>query len=149
MRKLFLSVLGCFLSFSASRLHAECRELGTLEVEVEGMAAPRGLLFVALDKRAADFDQGALSEARYHGKFVAVTAQKMVLRFEDLPFGVYAVKAFHDDNKNLDLDKNLLGVPTENYGFSNKARGTFGPPTFKDASFELREAHKAIQIQLK
>ena len=40
-------------------------------------------------------------------------------------------------NYNNEMDKNLLGVPKEQYGFSNDAKGSFGPPSFKDASFTV------------
>jgi len=36
---------------------------------------------------------------------------------------------------NGKLDANLLGIPTEGYGFSNDARALFGPPSFAAASF--------------
>ena len=41
--------------------------------------------------------------------------------FEDIPPGTYALAVVHDENMNGKLDTNLLGVPTEGYGFSNGA----------------------------
>lgn len=54
-----------------------------------------------------------------------------------LPKGKYAVSAFHDENNNNKLDKNLVGMPTEKYGFSNNVRGKFGPPSLTSQLFEL------------
>jgi uncharacterized protein (DUF2141 family) len=51
--------------------------------------------------------------------------------------GRYAVAGFHDENGNGKLDTNLLGIPTEGYGFSRDARGTLGPPSFGAAAFDL------------
>ena len=49
---------------------------------------------------------------------------------------------------NKKLDKNFLGIPKEQYGFSNNAMGTLSAPTFKQAKFNL--AGKTIQnIKLK
>jgi uncharacterized protein (DUF2141 family) len=62
--------------------------------------------------------------------------------------GKYAISSFYDANNNTKLDKNFLGAPTEKYGFSNNARGTFGPPDFKDQLVEVNETIK-IDIQLK
>lgn len=56
---------------------------------------------------------------------------------DDLPPGTYAIKAFHDANGNGELDTNLIGIPTEPYGFSNGQAGRFGPPSFEAASFSL------------
>jgi uncharacterized protein (DUF2141 family) len=57
--------------------------------------------------------------------------------FHDLPPGTYAVSTFHDENGNGKLDRNLFGVPTEGYAFSNDAQGVAGPPKFAQASFNL------------
>jgi len=66
----------------------------------------------------------------------------------NLPKGKYAVSAFHDANSNEKLDKNMVGFPTEKYGFSNDARGTFGPPELSDQLFTL-DTSKKITITLK
>jgi uncharacterized protein (DUF2141 family) len=50
-----------------------------------------------------------------------------------MPFAV-----FHDSNRNGVLDKNIMGLPKEEYGFSNNARGKTGPPDYGSMSFDLR-----------
>ena len=55
----------------------------------------------------------------------------------DLPNGTYAIGIFVDTNYNNKMDRNFFGVPKEQYGFSNDAKGSFGPPSFKDASFTV------------
>ena len=42
--------------------------------------------------------------------------------------------AFHDENGNGELDRNVLGIPTEGHAFSNDATGRMGPPAFADAA---------------
>ncbi len=82
--------------------------------------------------------------------------KKEVLRIEalnqsisiQLPKGRYAISAFHDLNSNNKLDKNMVGLPTEKYGFSNNARGTFGPPSLSDQLFGLND-HLTTSITLK
>ncbi len=66
-----------------------------------------------------------------------------------LPPGHYAVSAFHDENGNGKLDTNLLGVPTEGYGFSNDARGRFGPPAFDAAAMTLDGTGWTITVTLR
>ena len=41
----------------------------------------------------------------------------------------------------------MFGIPSEDYGFSNNAKGTFGPPKYDDAKFNLIE-NKVIKINL-
>lgn len=55
----------------------------------------------------------------------------------ELPNGTYAIGIFVDANYNNEMDRNLFGIPKEQYGFSNDAKGSFGPPLFKDASFTV------------
>ena len=57
--------------------------------------------------------------------------------FTGLPPGRYALSAFQDVNGNGELDENLLGVPTEPYGFSGNVRGKLAPPSFDDAAITL------------
>ena len=55
----------------------------------------------------------------------------------ELPDGKYAIGIFVDANYNNKMDRNFFGIPKEQYGFSNDAKGSFGPPSFKDASFNV------------
>ena len=51
--------------------------------------------------------------------------------------------------KTTVLDKDFLGMPTEQYGFSNNARGRFGPPPFARAAFTLNAPQMTVAIELK
>ena len=66
----------------------------------------------------------------------------------NLPEGTYAIALFVDANENLKIDKNFLGIPKEQYGFSNNAMGTLSGPSFEQAKFQVKGS--AIQnIKLK
>jgi uncharacterized protein (DUF2141 family) len=71
------------------------------------------------------------------------------LIFPSLPPGDYAATAYHDLNGDQKLTTNLMKLPTEPYGFSNNARSSFGPPSFKDAAITLGEENLTIEIQMK
>jgi uncharacterized protein (DUF2141 family) len=68
--------------------------------------------------------------------------------FEAIPPGTYALAVIHDENSNGKLDTNLLGIPTEGYGFSNNARALFGTPSFSDASFSYNGQSLDMTITL-
>ena len=53
-----------------------------------------------------------------------------------------------DENNNGKLDKNLVGIPLEPYGFSNNARGFLGPPSFGDARFQVSGPNTRIEVRL-
>ena len=56
--------------------------------------------------------------------------------FTDIPTGKYAMVVIHDANMNGELDTNLLGVPEEGFGFSNKAKTLLSAPSFSASSFQ-------------
>ena len=65
----------------------------------------------------------------------------------ELPPGTYAIGIFHDVNLNNKMDNNFLGIPVEQFGFSNNARALFGPPDFEDAAFVLKgSASQSIDL---
>ena len=68
---------------------------------------------------------------------------------ESLPFGDYAIAVYHDKNTNGKIDTNLLGIPKENYGFSNNARGRFGPASWEDSKFRIEERIFTTEIKIK
>ncbi len=55
----------------------------------------------------------------------------------DLPPGTYAASALHDENRNGQIDKNFLGVPTEGYGVTNNPKPKRRAATFGEATFTL------------
>jgi uncharacterized protein (DUF2141 family) len=58
--------------------------------------------------------------------------------------GKYAVRYYHDENINGQMETNHRGKPTEGYGFSNNVIGKFGPPPFEKWLFELDGDKKII-----
>jgi uncharacterized protein (DUF2141 family) len=68
---------------------------------------------------------------------------------ENVPYGEYAVAAFQDRNGNGELDRGFLGAPKEPYGFSNDARGAFGPASWTEARVRLAEPSIAVTFELK
>ncbi len=71
------------------------------------------------------------------------------IAIKSLPAGRYAVAAFEDRNGNGKLDKSLLGIPQEPYGFSRDATGTLGPPGFDQAAVECGKDPVAVTITLR
>lgn len=65
---------------------------------------------------------------------------------ENLKPGKYAIRYYHDENLNGKMETNLVGKPTEGYGFSNNVTGKFGPPPFEKWIFEIN-ADKKIMLK--
>ena len=117
-----------------------------LVVRIEGVRSADGNIRVAVHRRAAGVDfpdsAGAVKAA------MRPAAETGDLVFAGLPPGDYAIAAFHDEDRDGDLNTNLLGMPTEGYGFSNDARGMFGPPGFDAAAFTInaRDERPAVTV---
>ena len=62
--------------------------------------------------------------------------------------GFYAIAGFHDENYNDELDQGIFGIPLEDYGFSDNARGFFSAPDFDDLKFRVRGKTTVISIEL-
>jgi uncharacterized protein (DUF2141 family) len=62
----------------------------------------------------------------------------------NLAAGKYAVRYYHDENLNGNLEKNLVGKPTEGYGFSNNVVGKYSMPPFEKWLFELNSDKKIV-----
>ena len=127
---------------AALLLRAACACAGTVEVQVSAVAGGTGMVRVAVCDR-----ERFLKQCPYTAS-AAARPGAMVLEVEGVPSGSWAVLAFEDANGNGKLDRNLLGIPSENYGFSRDARGSFGPPAFDDAAIDVREERAVAVVKL-
>ena len=71
-----------------------------------------------------------------------------VVDFGSHPPGLYAIVVYYDKNENGKLDTGMFRIPKEKIGFSNDAKGRFGPAKWADAQFSLESSHVQIEIHL-
>jgi uncharacterized protein (DUF2141 family) len=126
MKLLFLTFI---LLFSGVKTHK-------LSIHISGISKIKGSLFIAIFRPTDDFP---VFGKQFKGIIKEVEGKSQNYNFDDLPEGEYAVAIYQDENRNKILDKNLLGIPTEIYGFSNNARSTFSAPSFQEAKFKLNK----------
>jgi uncharacterized protein (DUF2141 family) len=108
-----------------------------LEIEIVDLISDNGPVMLEL----FDADHKLLSQ-----KKTSIQNRKSTVTIENLKPGKYAVRYFHDENSNGKLDTKMFGMPTEGYGFSNNAYGTFGPKPFEEW---LVDVSKDTRIVLK
>lgn len=77
---------------------------------------------------------------------VPSAGDKTVLVFTGLAPGRYALSSYHDENGNGKMDMNVLGMPTERYGFTGSP--TMGPPAFGDAAVDV-QADTTLRVTLR
>lgn len=66
----------------------------------------------------------------------------------DLGFDTYALAIYQDVNSNGKIDKNIIGIPTEPYAFSNNYRPTIKAPAFKNCSFEYNTLKDTVRMKM-
>ena len=120
---------------------------GSLHLELDGFKNNRGQAMIALYANPAGFLKKNKTPFRISTRIIRNGRVRVTLK--DLPFKVYALAVYHDENSNGKLDRNMLGIPAEDYGFSNNVRGRFGPPSFQAASFSLAAKNKNLRIRVK
>ena len=132
---------------AAAAQSSDLEDTGTcrLEILVTGFDSDQGQAKLALVNSRESF---ASEDAQFMGINRPVIHRQVGLTLT-VPFGEYAVKVYHDENKNDQLDTRMFGIPAERYGFSNNARGTLGPPDYSDARFVIDTAEHAISIEVK
>ncbi len=117
----------------------------TLEVLVVGLASDDGDVHVALYDTPDAFpdSDGMLIETEVPARDGQATAV-----FSGLKPGRFAVAVYHDENGNHDFDQGFLGIPLEDYDFSNGATAFFAPPSFDAAAFQVEARDTRIVIDL-
>jgi len=129
---------------TAALFTATCAGAATLTIEISDLKVAGGNVMVAVYDSSGQF----LKRPAVAGSTPAAMTGN-VMRFLDLPEGEYAIAVYHDANGNGKMDSNLMGIPTEDYAFSNNAVGKMGPPSYDQAKFALPAAGSTVRLTLK
>jgi len=131
-------------SFAPSSL-AQSGGQATIILKLTGLRSAKGQVKIAVFNSAETW----LGEQTIYSSTINVDGQSVKWRIHDVPYGDYGVAVFHDENSNGKMDKNVLGIPLEPYGFSNNVRVTFGPPKWEKAKFTVKGSTAEVSIELK
>lgn len=129
MQRIFL-LLGLFLFGALSNINAQ--ENHIITIDFTGIESDKGNIYVALYDNKESFLKKPAK-----GEIVKISDKKATAVFKNIPNGVYAISAFHDENDNKKMDTKIFGIPKEPIGMSNDAKGFMGPPKYKDAKFTV------------
>jgi len=128
--KNYIASIIFILFFTSTLLSQNC----SIKIKVSGIDEVTGHLSIGLFDDPNGFPK---KNSNNIGVTLEVTDVTMEHTFTKLKKGVYAIAIYHDENSNGELDRNFLGMPSEDYVFSNYATGNLGPPSFGDSKFEL------------
>lgn len=116
-----------------------------LTLVIKNLASADAPIIVGLYSEANKFPDPKDQLKEYHFK---PNGTEMVATIADLQFGVYAMAIYQDVNSNGKIDKNIIGIPTEPYAFSNNYKPTVKAPGFKNCKFEYDSVSNKITMNM-
>jgi uncharacterized protein (DUF2141 family) len=116
-----------------------------VEITIRHVGSAAGRIMVAL---YADED-AYKAERRTMGSMLPATPGEVKAVFVGLPEGRYGIAVFHDIDGDEKLNTNLLGYPTEPFGFGNDAEVRFSRPAFGETAVSVSGAPTRTTVTLK
>ncbi|MEM9739018.1 MAG: DUF2141 domain-containing protein [Pseudomonadota bacterium] len=144
---LYLSALvaGTLLSSGAASADTTIStDTAILTVTLDGIENQTGTIRLGVFAGEDDYSNGG----GITGANVTVDSETETVTIEGLAPGEYGLKLYHDVDDDGRMDTNPFGMPTEPYGFSNNARGRFGPAKWEAARFEIKTGENAHTITI-
>lgn len=112
-----------------------------LTVAVSGLKNNTGMVKVGLYN-----SEGTFLKTIYKSITSEIKNNSAIVTFVGIPKGEYGISTYQDENSNGILDKNMIGIPSEDFACSNNAKGFMGPPAYEDAKFNI---NKDLKIEIK
>ena len=126
-------------------MHAQSAGQGSVIIKITGLLSEKGQVKIAVFNSSETW----LGDHPVYNSTIDVTSQVVTWKINDVPYGEYGIAVFHDENKNGKMDKNLLGIPQEPYGFSNNMRVILGPPQWDRSKFVVNGSTTEVSIEVK
>lgn len=120
----------------------------SITVTITDLRNTKGVVRACLTTQVKDFPK-CHGVAGAQAVVVDATAATLTLKFTNVAPGTYAIAALHDENNNGKVDRALMMMPKEGYGFSRDAKVVMGPPKFKAAAFEVGEEPLTQTIKMR
>lgn len=147
--RLAINIIYIFLSISITLTYSQSTDslsgFGKLTVIIKGFENEIGNCRFALDNSEQVFEG---EDNVWIGKELPIINKEVIVTIDSLRYGEYAVRVFHDENEDDVVNTNILGIPTEDYGYSNDASGWFGPPSWEKAKFIFNKSEMTIYIDV-
>lgn len=142
---LFILIFLLFQTSFAQNLSDDPGGMGSISIKITGFSNDIGDCRFAIDNSEDVYES---DDSVYIGKVLPIINNEVTLKIDSLEYGYYAIKVFHDENRDGEIDTNFLGVPTEDYGYSNNASAWFGPPSWESAKFLVDKQDMALVISV-
>jgi uncharacterized protein (DUF2141 family) len=104
-----------------------------LRIRVDGLRNSTGVVGSVVFKSAEGWPEDPKKAFRRGPTPILPGDRTATVVWEHLPPGDYGVAAIHDENRNAKLDRNLIGIPKEGFGFANDPHVGLSAPAFQSA----------------
>jgi uncharacterized protein (DUF2141 family) len=134
--KLFLLTLWCASIPAIGAAQDGTSNMGsgcTLRIHVDGLRNSTGVVGSVIFKSADGWPEDPKRAFRRGPTPIVPGDRRATVVWEHLPPGDYGVAAIHDENRNAKLDRNLIGIPKEGFGFANNPHVGLSAPPFQSA----------------
>jgi uncharacterized protein (DUF2141 family) len=103
----------------------------TLRIHVDGLRNSNGVVGSVVFRSPDGWPEDPKKAFRRGPTPITPGQRQATVVWENLPPGDYGVAAIHDENRNARLDRNLIGIPKEGFGFANNPHVGLSAPAFK------------------
>lgn len=131
MKHLAIALISALISFITQA--QDSTSTYTAEIKIANILNTKGYILIGLHNQDTFMKGKGIKNAK-----LKIEGDTVLATFNNLKPGIYAVMVLHDENDNNRMDFDSSGMPTESYGMSNNPM-LFGPPTFTDAKFEMKD----------
>ena len=133
----------------ASAPPSQASDAGVLNVQVLGLRNDRGVLQVGLFNSATSWEDTQGHHGGHPLHLVAAPIESGTARFSftGLPYGTYALRAFHDEDRSGRLYTGMFGIPKVDVVFSNNVPILQGAASFAQASFQVHQPYTSLVLR--
>lgn len=119
-----------------------------VSVQVIGLRNNNGVLKAALFNSAAAWsaDKANTGAGALQRLDATINSGSATLSFAAIPYGTYAIKAFHDEDRSGKFYTGLFGIPKVEVAFSNNAPINKGQPSFEKASVQVNQPYTTLVL---
>ena len=108
--------------------------MARLTIKVTDLRNHKGQLISGVFRSADGFPTE--SEKSVNWQVNAADADSVIFTCR-LPPGRYGASVLHDENRNNEMDKNIIGIPVEGYGVTNNPKPKTRAARFDESLFTL------------
>ena len=118
---------------------------GTLIIELTNIKSAEGIIWIGIYDSEVNY---MIKEKAIVEGFDVQQTGTLQMSISDLKYGTYALALFHDINGNGELDRNLIGIPSEPYAFSQKPKSKWRLPKFHEVKFDFVKSNQTLKAKL-